>query len=192
MEDVETELVASARKAEAFYMDKLATVRQVLATFGAAPNGAGGAARKATPKAKSPRSSSNRQDKFGSYGQSVIDAVLPLLPGEDQRPVATRELLEKLEFRQIEVRGENKVNALSALLARSSKVKGHGRAGWTAFGSPAEPEVNEDHDESGDQKEDAQKENEPVSVTASGSDAAGWGVPPPPPASENSNPGWAS
>lgn len=83
---------------------------------------------------RAPRPVTDRMDKFGSYGQAVIDASLPLLPGENDAPLPTRELLAKLEFRGVDIRGENKVNALSALLARCSKIKGHGRAGWTLAG----------------------------------------------------------
>lgn len=64
--------------------------------------------------------------------------VLHLLPDVNGEPVLTRDLVASLELLDVEIRGENKVNALSVLLARSSKIKGHGRAGWTqACNAPA-------------------------------------------------------
>lgn len=47
------------------------------------------------------------------------------------------------------MRGENKVNALSALLARSSRFIGHGRSGWELASSQKESGA------------EAQNENEP-------------------------------
>ena len=133
------------------------------------------------------RSFVDRIDKFGSYGKAIIDAVTKLLPGLDGNPVPTRDLVAALETRGVDIRGENKVNALSALLARSSQIKGHGRSGWTLAGD--QPSASDERIP-GDDK--AQNENEPTGKSAVGSETAGWGVQPPRPAFGNPQSGWAS
>ena len=77
------------------------------------------------------RSFVDRVDKFGTYGRQVIEAAISYLPPPSGAPVPTRDIVAALDAAGITVRGESKVNALSALLARSSKIKGHGRSGWT-------------------------------------------------------------
>lgn len=125
------------------------------------------------------QASTSRIDKFGAYGHSVIEAALHVLPHENDRPMATRDVLAKIEAEGIEVRGANQINALSALLARSSKIKGHGRSGWTKYGQrPDDPlgdELKQDDDFA---VLEAAKENEPHSSDAGGSDAVSSGVPP--------------
>lgn len=145
---------------------KLTAVDQFLAAYGAGVSKV--SLRLTTVRADAPllaRSFADRIDKFGSYGTSVINAALLLLPSLESEPMLTRDLVEKIEARGITIRGENKVNALSALLARSSKIKGHGRAGWTCAVAIAADEYD---DLLG---ADAPKENEPRSNNAGGSDA---------------------
>lgn len=137
---MEQDIVERMRAEEADLVRKLEAVRQFLAAYAGAavtPAKPAGAARASRP------SLSARTDKFGSYGQGVIDAACKFLPGSDEAPMLTRDLLAKLERDGVEVRGENKVNALSALLARSSKIKGHGRAGWTIEGERSTDEITE-------------------------------------------------
>jgi hypothetical protein len=69
--------------------------------------------------------------RFSDYGQSVIRAAMNMLPASNGTPVPTRELLEVLEVLEVEVRGNDKANALSALLSRSADLMNHGRRGWT-------------------------------------------------------------
>lgn len=185
MSDFAAQLLAE----EADLERKLIAVRQMKAAYGIAtqsPNVTITPAGSELVKVMARRAVSDRMDKFGTYGQNIIDHALMLLPGEDAKPMPTRALVEMFETLSIEINGENKVNALSALLARSSKIKGYGRAGWTRRG----PTAGELHPRiPGD---DALKETEPTSENAVGSVAAGWGVPPPAPAPSNPNPGWSS
>ena len=115
----------------------------------------------------------SRMDKFGSYGKQVVEKSVAILPDANKAPVMTRDLVRQLENAGVQIRGENKVNALSAILARSSKLKAHGRRGWTRAESVA--------------GSDAHTENDPSSVPAVGSDTADEGAPPPNSASEHSN-----
>lgn len=141
---MDDDFIARLDAEEAALEAKLAAVRHMKAVYGAAPRSGNlsPSVRSSTPRAT--RSQADRLDKFGSYGQQVIDAAMEILPGEDGTPMATRVVLEKLEFRGVEVRGANKINALSALLARSTKIKGHGRSGWTLYGrAPLDLEAEE-------------------------------------------------
>src|SRR5690606_10300635 len=73
----------------------------------------------------------------------------------------TRELVEFVEAMGHEISGQNKVNALGALLARSADIVGHGKSGWSlADREKALAIVNEY----------GPKENEPSSGSAVGSD----------------------
>jgi hypothetical protein len=180
-----TDIVAQMQELEADLIRKLEAVRQFLDTFAGASNDAPKiAARNEGAKGKTP---AIKIDKFGSYGQAVIDASIAILPGEGESPMPTRVLVEKLAFCNVEVRGENKVNALSALLARSSKIKSHGRSGWTIYGE-RQPTTTPEDEFASLVGNPAPEEKEPHSSDAGGSVASGWGAPPPSP--EKSHSSW--
>lgn len=192
MGDFESKLLAE----EADLERKLAAVRAMKAAYGIGGK-AVAVARSATVKsttataggARSARNATDRMDKFGSYGQHIIDTACKLLPGEGMTPTPTRTLVEHFATLGVEVRGENKVNALSALLARSSKIKGYGRAGWTLAG-PAPGELYPQALEGGGFR--IPNEKEPNSEDAVGSKPAEWGAPTPSPAPSPSSSGWPS
>lgn len=176
------DIIKRMRGEEADLVRKLAAVRQFLSVYGEAP-----VSGSTTPN-RLARSFVDRIDKFGSYGKAVIDAAVALLPADGLRPVPTRELVDHIEFRGVEIRGENKVNALSALLARSSQIKGHGRSGWTLAGETAA--------ETAKETTDAAVRNEIEALngeTASASIVADQGAATPGSAAwVNPNPGWSS
>lgn len=178
-------------KAErAALLRKVAGLDAALAAYGVS-SGAEGAAplvvrvRNETPVVRAPRNAAERVDKFGSYGMQVVEAVISYLPSVSSPPVPTREIVTALEQSGIAVRGENKVNALSALLARSSKIKGHGRSGWTLADAQTAPTLKTilGNDE-------AQNENEPTRESEVGSETAGLGAPTPAPAIGNPHSRW--
>jgi hypothetical protein len=70
-------------------------------------------------------------DRFTSYGRDVITAVIRIISDCGPQPVPTRDLVKRLELEGVEIRGADKGNALSALLARSIDVRSNGRRGWT-------------------------------------------------------------
>ena len=121
-------VVASVLAEREDLLRKLDAVEKFLAVYGR--DGAKPVARPSVKRVLA-RSFADRIDKFGVYGQSVINGALKHLPSVDGEPVLTRDLVTMLDDEGIAIRGENKVNALSALLARSSQIKGHGRNGWT-------------------------------------------------------------
>ncbi len=130
---MDNNIIATMEAEEADLARKLEAVRQFLDAY------RGGVASKSTPAPKASvsgtarggRSTATRLDKFGPYGQRIVDFADSVLPGCVSNPVPTRQLVEYLESQGINITGDNKVNSLSALLARSSKMKGWGRAGWT-------------------------------------------------------------
>lgn len=124
---MDNDILARMEAEERALTDKLNAVRQLLAVY----RGEGQKPAKAQAVPRVAKSQAERIDKFGPYGQRIIEVVSKLLPGNTGNPVPTRVLVDKLAFRNVEITGENKVNSLSALLARSSAIKGYGRAGWT-------------------------------------------------------------
>jgi hypothetical protein len=173
------DLIATLLEEERALQAKLEAVRRMLAVY----RGTGNEAAAPSPIRAKPldpssfltehRSHVLRIDKFGAYGNAIVEKSLTLLPDAKGAPVMTRDLIERLERSGMEVRGTNKVNALSAILARSSRLTAHGRRGWTRAKSEGSS---------------AHKENEPTSGNAVGSDAADKGVQPPESASGNSSP----
>lgn len=128
---MDDDIIATMKAEEAALLQKLAAVQQFLAAY----RDVSGDKPRRPQRVLATRvvrvSDEDRMDKFGPYGQRIVDAVDSILPGCDSNPVPTRQIVGYLDSQNIEIRGANKVNALSALLARSSKMKGWGRAGWT-------------------------------------------------------------
>ncbi|MDO9222352.1 MAG: hypothetical protein Q7U20_01410 [Caulobacter sp.] len=114
---------------------------------------------------------------FTEYGREVIATAMDCLIGQTA-PVKTRELVDAIGRRGVEIRGENPINALGALLKRSADITSHGKRGWTLTDQDSAQDIARMY---------ARKENEPPSVPAGGSDAAGEGVSPPDPAQVQSN-----
>lgn len=111
---------------------------------------------------------------FTEYGRQVIATAMACMI-DQHAPVKTRLLVEAINARGLEIRGENPINALGALLKRSADITSHGKSGWTLSNPDAAREIVGKY---------AYSENEPPSVSASGSDAAGEGAPPPEPAQD--------
>jgi hypothetical protein len=112
-------------------------------------------------------------DRFSHYGQDIIRAAMEIVDNSVVVPVPTRKLVEEIEKRGLEIRGVDKVNALSALLARSLDLNSNGRRGWTL------PEFDERYgrkpDENEAPKADADDASEVAPVSA---ENTGWGIGP--------------
>jgi hypothetical protein len=185
-------IVKQMRAEEADLVRKLQAVRDFLLAYGEAPEGDTRPAGPATPNPRrsSPRSKSVPITSYQADTRTSVALALMIMatsPGL----VKTAELVKGIEAMGHEIGGANKVNALGALLARSEDVEGHGKSGWTVYDRDRARALANEH-AAQYLGGDTQKENEPESTNAPGSDAAGWGVPPPPPVSENSNPRWHS
>lgn len=133
---------AQARAEEADLLRKLEAVRAVLRAYGEAPLSEAPAPEKAPGRpalASPPATSANKEKKplegFSPYGADVVRAAIKVVKERPGGPVATRDMVAAIEAMGQEIRGVDKVNALSALLARSADLTNHGRRGWTL--SPA-------------------------------------------------------
>lgn len=165
-------IVQQMQAEEADLIKKLEAVRAFLIAYGAAPKPVAVADRPVATKAAqtlpTAKSTHSRDrvplERFTEYGAGVVRAAIESVRNEPSRPVMTRRLVELIEARGVEVRGVDKVNALSALLARSMDLKSIGRRGWTLDAD------NNDQEEHGDGL--SPEENEPSSdEVADGSDA---------------------
>ena len=162
-------IVQQMRAEEADLMRKLDAVRAFLAAYG---EPAASSTKQAPPK--KPGGGSRGKvglDGFGEYGRATVIEAMKFISKHDH-PVITRRIVEAMTARGYEIRGNDPVNALSALLARCADVISHGRSGWTL----ADPESFKRT------LGDAQNENEAPNGSAAGaSETRGWGAPPPSP-----------
>ncbi|RQW44104.1 hypothetical protein [Novosphingobium sp. LASN5T] len=143
---MDADTLEKIRREEADLTQKLEALRMILRAYGAdapiaalsaaptivaptieVPNGPVAAAT-LTPKTGREKVS---LDRFGDYGRSVVQAAIDECRSHLGRPIASRDMVTLVERRGIEVRGNDKVNAISALLARSIDLKPNGRKGWT-------------------------------------------------------------
>ncbi|MEL7683137.1 hypothetical protein AAG593_13820 [Citromicrobium bathyomarinum] len=164
------DIVKQMRAEEADLVRKLEAVRTFLAAYGEAPKG-GTSAEGIAPKA-SRNSARSKNVPITSYQADTRTSVALALMFMATSPglVKTADLVKGIEALGHEIGGANKVNALGALLSRSEDVEGHGKSGWTVYDREHALALAREH--AGQYLgEDAQKENEPSSGNAVGSDA---------------------
>jgi hypothetical protein len=160
---VDSETIARMRAEEADLMRKLKAVRDFLAVYG------DDAPRVALP-ADNKRAAGREKVSitgFSRYGQIVVAECMRLMLTASH-PTKTRALVEFLEATGIEISGENKINAVGALLSRSADIISHGKAGWTLADPTIATQIVAEH---------GHKENEPEGKDASGSDAGQGNAP---------------
>ena len=120
------EIVERMKAEEADLLRKLQAVRDFLNAYGEEggtperPRSSGGSGPR--PKAEI--------DAFTASTRTSVVLALQALAMTDQM-MKTSELVHFIEAMGHTVNGENKVNALGALLSRSADVVGHGKSGWT-------------------------------------------------------------
>lgn len=184
------DIVDRMRAEEAELIKKLEAVRAFLAAYG----GAASPAPASKPANRVSRTGAREKveiDGYGGYGRKVVAEAMRMLMASSH-PIKTSDLIGPIEAMGVEITGQNKVNALGALLSRSIDIVSHGKAGWSLAsrekaarivaehgsaprGVPAHDPIDEILGESV-----AQKENEPLSGSAGGSDTREFGAPPPP------------
>lgn len=170
---MEHEIIDRMRREEAELLRKLEAVRGLLRAYGASPEAAS-LARPSSDTVPVPKNHGRGREKmsierFSDYGRSVVRAAIDECISHLGSPIASREMVALVEKRGIEVRGEDKANAISALLARSIDLKPNGRKGWTLSDEYQERQNRELEDLLG---LPVPKENEPPAQTLSGSDLA--------------------
>lgn len=157
---MDSDIVQRLKAEEADLARKLEAVRAVLAAYGGSEVATVLAERRVERRSGGSRPKVEI-DGFGAYGRKVVAEALRMM-ATSNHPLKTRQLVEPIEAMGVEITGENKINALGALLARSVDVISHGKAGWSVADREKAFRIVAEH---------GQKENEPSSNDAVGSDA---------------------
>lgn len=177
---VNADIVAQMRREEADLNRKLKAVRDFLAAYGEGPQ--------ESPVAVRPRAASippvREKVEITSFTEQTRTSVVLAMQcmAVDGRLKKTRELVQFIQAMGHKVSGNNPVNALGALLARSIDVEGHGKSGWSLVDRDKALAIIRQYAPKGESEFDElltdhrQEEKEPESDNASGSDAGQGGV----------------
>lgn len=184
-------IIDRMRREEAELSRKLEAVRAVLSAYGvSAATDRLDVKDEATAEVVKGKRSSERSaaeklpiERFSLYGQNIVKAALEECLSRMGSPISSRDMVQLLKMRGIEVQGKDPANALSSLLARASVLKPNGRRGWTVaddymtqVGIPSGYSADDFDVILGDNS--PQRENEPHSGNAGGSDAVRESVAP--------------
>jgi hypothetical protein len=130
---VDNDIVARMREEEADLARKLAAVRQFLAAYDSNTDDGGAAAgtnRYEEVKKRETQRGKVGIDGYGEYGRQIV-AIAMMAMIDTAEPVRTRKIVEYLDAAGVHITGENKINAVGALLSRSNDIVSHGKRGWT-------------------------------------------------------------
>lgn len=125
---MDADIVRRMREEEADLVRKLQAVRDFLAAYGEAP------ITRPQPAAGRARAEGGTRPKVeidsftAQTRNSVVLAIQALTTTTGL--MKTSELVQYVEAMGHTISGENKVNALGALLSRSADLIGHGKSGW--------------------------------------------------------------
>lgn len=167
---MQADIIKRMREEEADLSRKLQAVRDFLKAYGEAPIESDSRARQQSPKA----SDGGAREKVEVTGfteqtrASVILSMTALLEAETL--LKTRDLVKFVETMGHTISGNNKVNALGALLARSADIESHGKSGWSLVDREKAMAIVEKY---------GPKQNEPPAETHGGSDAGKVSAPTP-------------
>lgn len=164
---MDDQIIRQLKAEEATLARKLHAVRELLTLYG------GAAVSESTPSpAASKRGGQREKVEITGFTeasrQSVALAMEALLHGTP--PIRTRNLVSYIEARGHEISGNDKINALGALLGRSADIISHGKSGWSLADRERALDIVAAH---------APKENEAHSGFAGASDAGNEGGPTP-------------
>lgn len=167
---MQADIIKRMREEEAALCRKLQAVREFLKAYGEEPLGNNAPAR---PQAAKPAEGGGRgRNEITGFTEqtrkSVVLAIEAML--DTNELLKTRDLVQYVEDRGHEISGNNKVNALGALLARSSDIESHGKSGWSLADREKARALIEKY---------GPKRNEPPAVTQSGSETGAAGAPTP-------------
>lgn len=157
------DIIAGMRTEEAALLRKLKAVRELLAVYGEAE-----ASKEervdSTDRAAPTRRAREKVEITAFSDQTRKSVVLAMLAmSTAPRLMKTRELVDFVSNMKHEISGENKINALGALLARSLDIESHGKSGWSLANREKARAIIHQY---------GPKQNEPSSENAVGSDAA--------------------
>lgn len=161
-------IVKQMRDEEADLVRKLKAVRDFLAAYGEVPQGAETERKsESTQRSQAPREKVDITG-YGDYHRKSVALAMMCMTAEPG-PVKTRELVQFIEAMGHEITGKDKINALGALLSRSSDIQSHGKRGWTLLDREKGLQIANEYG--------GVKEKEPTSENAVGS-VAGTGSAP--------------
>lgn len=171
---MDADIVKRMRAEEADLSRKLQAVRAFLSAYGEAPRDADDSD---TSRRESRESSAREKVDITSFTEQTRRSVLLAIQAmtTTSKLMKTRDLVVAVENTGHEISGQNKVNALGALLARSEDIVGHGKSGWALADREKAIAIV--------QKYLLNENGAPPAEPESAPEAAGWGVSPPPPAS---------
>ena len=174
---MDADIVKRMRAEEADLVRKLQAVRDFLSAYGEAPREA--ATGRVVASAESGARPKVSIDSFTAQTRpSVVLAMKALMSTHGL--MKTSELVQAIEAMGHTVNGDNKVNALGALLSRSADLIGHGKSGWELADRERALEIVSHY---------APKENEaPPAMLVRASEADGEGGRTPDPSSVNPPP----
>ncbi|WP_066114610.1 MULTISPECIES: hypothetical protein [Sphingomonadales] len=167
---MDNDIVAKMRAEEADLTRKLKAVRDFLAAYGETPS----AEANSPVRGSRPQSVGREKVEITSFTEQTRRSVVLAMQAmtTTNALMKTKDLVAFVEAMGHTITGQNKVNALGALLARSIDIQGHGKSGWSLVNRDRALEIVSKY---------VLQENEPVSNDATGSDAGGWGAPTPSP-----------
>ncbi|MDE1915056.1 MAG: hypothetical protein KGJ57_04775 [Sphingomonadales bacterium] len=138
---MDSDVIEKLRREEADLTQKLEAVRMILRAYGDTKDithTVSHVHRAVLPKPNNGEQDGNGKsrekmtlDRFSAYGRAVVGAAIRECANYQEGPITSREMVRLVEKQGIDVRGADKVNAISALLARSIDLKPNGRKGWT-------------------------------------------------------------
>ncbi|MBL8658425.1 MAG: hypothetical protein JNM75_01580 [Rhodospirillales bacterium] len=122
-------LLEAALEEERQLVARLDAVRAVIRIYGKIVDNQAGS----LPGADKPACNTNHRPRPtrspSAHTQQIKDLIRDLLDGESE-PTPTRLILSFLDGEGIEVRGTNKISALSAILSHAEEFETVGRQGW--------------------------------------------------------------
>lgn len=128
---MENDVIARMRAEETDLLRKLKAVRDFLAAYGdIVPSDSLSSVRSEAKRPQTPARGKVGIGGYSNYGRRIVaEAMRAMLT--QSHPMKSRQIVEAITAMGIDITGENKVNALGALLYRSADIESHGKAGWT-------------------------------------------------------------
>lgn len=165
---MDKDIIAQMRAEEADLARKLKAVRDFLVAYGAPASNDLTRAVTPTPVQKAQAEGRGKVDidGYSPYGRGIVATAMVVLLTANH-PMKTRQIVEVLQSMNVEITGQDPINAVGALISRSTDIISHGKAGWTLADVEKAREIVGKY---------ALKENEPRSDDAGGSDAGTEGA----------------
>lgn len=161
---MEKQFLVQLQQEESELSRKLDAIRGVIAVY--APHAATFLKPMSTLKVASALAERAVKASKDNYAKEVRAIAADVIRNSPSLPVPTKVIVDRVLLHGMEIRGQNALNAVSALLSRSEDFVANGRSGWTLA------EMNQSYGFS-------PNENEAPNGNAAGASEAGGGATPP-------------